>query len=401
MPQQAPRRTTAALAVALGVALALSAAAGPLAAQQRPPARQAAATDPGAAKAAAGAQAIVVLVNDEPITAYEIEQRAKFMSLNANIGDKVKENFKKVAQSESTNQKLRAIYEEVLRNRGTKNEQQLRAEFEQKKQQFAMALQKQVLDSTRASVLPQFRKAAQEELIDERLMLQEAKRMGIELSDAEVKRIMKGLADRNKMTEEQFAQHIKGLGLDMRTMEDRTRAQFTWREVIRRRFSAQISISNRDIDRVISATASQSGQDAFELQVHKITLPMPASLGEKDRVRRYAEADALRRRANGCKSMAALAKEGDARFEDLKFIKPSSIAEPTRSLLLSANDGDVLPPTTGAGGIEIYAVCGRRALQTDEKVRAQAQEELAQREFDIVAKRHLRDLRQDAHIEFR
>ena len=30
-----------------------------------------------------------------------------------------------------------------------------------------------------------------------------------------------------------------------------------------------------------------------------------------------------------------------------------------------------------------------------------AQEELSQREFEIAAKRHLRDLRQDAHIEFR
>src|SRR5581483_2577607 len=133
-----------------------------------------------------------------------------------------------------------------------------------------------VLDSTRASVLPQFRKAAQEELIDERLMLQEAKRMGIELSDAEVKRIMKGLAERNKMTEEQFAQHIKNLGVDIRTMEDRTRAQFSWREVVRRKFSAQISVSNRDIDRVISASANQAGEDVFELQVQRITLPMPA-----------------------------------------------------------------------------------------------------------------------------
>src|SRR5581483_8407015 len=125
MPRTAARFPLAAHAVALGAALALSAAAGPLAAQQGPakqpkPAARQAAADPAPTKSGPGAQAIVVLVNDEPVTAYEIDQRAKFMSLNANIGDKVKDNFKKVATSESTNQRLRAIYEEVVRNRGTK-----------------------------------------------------------------------------------------------------------------------------------------------------------------------------------------------------------------------------------------------------------------------------------------
>jgi peptidyl-prolyl cis-trans isomerase SurA len=54
-----------------------------------------------------------------------------------------------------------------------------------------------------------------------------------------------------------------------------------------------------------------------------------------------------------------------------------------------------------AGGIEIYAVCGRRSIKADEKERERAQEELAQKEFEIMAKRQLRDLRQDAHIEYR
>ena len=46
-------------------------------------------------------------------------------------------------------------------------------------------------------------------------------------------------------------------------------------------------------------------------------------------------------------------------------------------------------------------MCGRRPIKADEKEREKAQEELAQKEFEIVGKRYLRDLRQDAHIEFR
>ena len=58
-------------------------------------------------------------------------------------------------------------------------------------------------------------------------------------------------------------------------------------------------------------------------------------------------------------------------------------------------------PATAVAGIELYAVCSRRALRADDKQREKAQNELAQQEFEILAKRHLRDLMQDAHIEYR
>ena len=307
-----------------------------------------------------------------------------------------------MVQAESTNQKVRAILEEVIRTNPGKSREQIGEIFEKRKTQFALGLQKQAVDSARAGLIPKFKQEAQEELIEERLKLQEAKKNGIDITDDEVKRMMKTIADRNKMTEEQFGQHIKSLGVDISTMQERTRAQVAWRELVRRRFSPQISITNRDIDRMLSASANESGEDTIELQVQKITLPMPAKPDQNAMAKRYAEADGLRQRFDSCKTMAGLAKDAaNARFEDMKYIKPSAIPEPTRSMLLSARDGDVLPPATAAAGIEVYAVCGRRSVKADEKVREKAQEELAQREFEIVAKRHLRDLRQDAHIEFR
>ena len=396
----------AAALVAGALALGLALLAPPLAAQQKQ-AAPAAAAKPAARQASnqpatgKGEQAIVVLVNDEPITAYEVDQRAKFIALNANIGEKAKENFQRIAKSESTTARVRAILEEVIRQNQGKSREEIGAIFEKRKLEFGQSLQKQAVDSARSSMIPQFRKQAQEELIEERLKLQEGKKNGIEVSDDDVRRMMKSLADRNKMTEDQFTQHLKGLGVDISTMRERTRAQAAWREVIRRRFAAQVSITNRDIERMVSATANAGGEDGLEIEVQKVTLAMPASMDQRSMARRYAEADRMRQRMSGCKNASAVAREENARFEDLKFIKPATIPEPTRSMLVRAQDGDVLPPVPSAGGVEIYAVCGRRAGKVDDKVREQAQEELAQREFEIVAKRHLRDLRQDAHIEFR
>ncbi len=395
--------TRLALPLGLLFAAGVAATAAPdrLAAQAPP--RQAAAEAEKPSQSGRSEQAIVLLVNDEPITAYEIQQRANFLALQGATGltpelkAKAEARWAQITKDPKINERLNAM----MRERKVATQEQ--AQVVQK--EFVMKLQHDMLDQlqreSRAAMMPKFKKEAQEELIDERLKLQEAKRGGIEITDADVRRMMKTLADRNKMTEEQFAQHLKGMGVDIATMNERTRAQAAWREVVRRKFSAQIAITSRDVDRMISATASETGADTVELQVQKIILPTPGKMDQAALAKRYAEADGLRQRIGGCNAMGSLAKEVNARFDDLKYIKPSAISEPTRSMLLNARDGDVLPPTTTAGGIEIYAVCGRRSIKADEMEREKAQEELAQKEYEILAKRQLRDLRQDAHIEYR
>jgi peptidyl-prolyl cis-trans isomerase SurA len=136
--------------------------------------------------------------------------------------------------------------------------------------------------------------------------------------------------------------------------------------------------------------------------VQKIALVLAGKIDQPSLTRRYAEAEGLRRRLNGCKSMAELAKSAaDTRFEDMKFVKPSSIAEPMRSMLLSAKDDDTLPPVTTSAGVEIFAVCGRRALGGNEDRRTKVMAELQAKELDVFSRRHLRNLRQEANIEYK
>jgi len=407
-----PALAAAAAVLALALAATVALAPGPLAAQaskDRQAAAAAKTTAPGS-QAARGAQAIVVLVNDEPVTAYEVDQRAAFLALNAgssaggaDFKARAEARWAQIVKDPKTNERL----QQYLRDKGVKSQQEAQSPQGQALQaQFAKGLQKDMIEQlrreSRASALPQFRKAAQEELIDERLKLQEAKRGGIEIGDEDATRMVKGIAKNNEMTPEQFAQHMKGMGVDISTLRERIKAQFIWREVIRRRFGPQISINQRDIERAMLASAGAAAEDMVELHVHRITLPTAGGSDQSAVVRRLAQAEALQRQFGGCKSMAGLAKgTADARFDDLKFIKPSSIPEPTRWLLLFARDGDILPPATTPSGVELYAVCARKTVRADEKLREKAGDELAQKEFEIVAKRHLRDLRQDAHIEYR
>jgi peptidyl-prolyl cis-trans isomerase SurA len=366
------------------------------------PAEQGAPEGGAASRSAGGsAQAIIALINDEPITGYEVEQRQRFMGLSANIGPQAQERFKAILKSPQTSERLKAILAETIEANRGKTKDQIIAIFEEKKKQFAVTLQKQAMEGARSTVLPGLKKAAMEELIDERLKLQEAKRLNLVAGDDEAERLIKSIAERNKMTVPQFEAHLKTQGVDLGTMRARFKATLSWNEVVRRKFGHQISITERDVERVVASTAA-SDDDGVELKVQRITLAIPAQIDQKLVAQRLQEADKVRRKFGGCKTTAALTQGiADATFEDLGARKPSAIPEPTRSLLLNARDGEMLPPSVGQGGVELWSVCSRTVVKADEQKRTQAQEELRQKEFELLAKRHLKDLRQDAHIEYR
>lgn len=248
--------------------------------------------------------------------------------------------------------------------------------------------------------MPGYRKKALEELIEERLKLQEAQRLGISIDEAQVDEIINNLASRNKTSPAQFAQNLKKMGADIESMRARFRATLAWNSVIRRRFSALVTVSQREIDRMVSSTAG-GGEDQVELRLHRITLPVTGKFDQKAMAARLDDAERIWRGFKGCATTAELAKSQGAKFEDLGARKPSSVPEPTRSLLLNAKDNEMVPPNMSSQGVELYAVCGRKVIKADDTVREQVAQELQQKEFEVLAQRHLRDLRQDAHIEYR
>lgn len=355
----------------------------------------------GAAKKKGG-QSIVVLVNDEPITAYEVEQRAAFLALQGGGGGPSQAEFKAKAEARwkaiIKDPKTNERFKEILKKNNVQTQEEARALQTKYVKDLQANMVAQLKREARGGNLAGSRGKAQEELIEEKIKLQEAKRLNAVSDDAEVDKILSGIAERNKMTLDQFGQHMKGMGVDIRTMRSRFKAEMSWREVVRRRFGHLVSITERDVDQVLAGTSMAAAQGDVELQVQRVTLPLPGAVDQTVIAQRIAEADALARQYKGCASLQELATSAGGKYEDLGSRKPATIPEPTRSLLLNASDGDLLPASVSQSGVELWALCGRKA---ETSVRETAQNELRQKEFEVLAQKALKDLRQDASIEIR
>ena len=213
---------------------------------------------------------VAVLINDEPITHHEIDQRTRFISMNSKrLRTQAQDRFKALIKRKSTTQKLRRILNKVIEAHPEKSRDQVLAIFDTRKQSFAKQLQQQALSSARASLFPAQQKRAQKELIEERLQMQEAKRLNLLASPKEVNRAIAGVAERNELPLKQFLANLKKSGVDAQTFKDKIKAQLSWGRVLRRRFSRTISISMAEVEQQI---AKSSKNVNTSLRVQKITL---------------------------------------------------------------------------------------------------------------------------------
>lgn len=350
-----------------------------------------------AGRSSGSEQAIVALVNDEPITGYEVQQRAMMLA-GGSVGAKAQENFKAMLKDPHTTERLKAILEEIIKANPGKTKQEILAIFEGRKKDYAMSMQKQAVENAKSSALPGLKKTALDELIDEKLKLQEAKRTNAQVTDEDVEKIIDGIAERNKMTKAQLASTLGG---DLGPMKQRIRSTLSFNEVIRRKFGHQITVSGKDVDRFV-ASAAGGGEEQVELQVQRITLTMPAKMDQAVVAQRVKEAEGIRAKFKGCATGAAAAQGlPGVKFENIGKRMPGQFPEPTRTMLLNAKDGEMLPPSVGTNDVELWAVCSREVVKAEEQKRNQAEGELKQKEFELIAKRHIKDLRTDAHIEYR
>ncbi|MEQ1718692.1 MAG: hypothetical protein ABL907_22355, partial [Hyphomicrobium sp.] len=222
-----------------------------------------------------GEQSIIALVNDEPVTGFEVRQRSEMMAGGA-AGEYVKKNVEGRWKSIIASKNIQAEFQEFAKKRQPKSKEQLAAiqkEFVIGKRNAMLA---QLQNEARLKTSDKLRSEALEELIDEKLKMQEAKRVGAMASDEEVDMLISGIAERNKMTKDQLA---KNLGGSLDPMKLRIRSTLAWNDVIRRKFGHQIAVASKDVDKFV-ATSQPGGEEQVELQVQRIRLNMPAKLDQ-------------------------------------------------------------------------------------------------------------------------
>ncbi|NJM36081.1 MAG: hypothetical protein HC850_16910 [Rhodomicrobium sp.] len=331
----------------------------------------------------ASAQSIVVMVNDEPITSYDVAQRQRFLALTSGLGDKMNARLK----SDQTKEEFQAFMRE--------NRPQSKEEAQELQKKFVAKLQQEVVASASSSM----RKEAIEQLIEERLMLQAARDQKIDVSDDRVNELLTKMAQgggRNTTLNE-FLGSFSAQGINPSTLRERIRAQTAWRDVVRRLFGSQVRSS---VSTVEDTPAESAGGTTVDVEIVKLAMPEKAD--QQLVARRLVEAETLRKNFKSCGDLPGQLKGVSS--VSVKSLKKADINEfrgDVKAALVKAKPGEMTPPIIASGAIESHAVCSKKvavaAAKTEKK--ADAQDKM-QEEFQLYSRRHLKDLRDRALLKY-
>lgn len=331
------------------------------------------------------AQSIVVLVNDDPITSYDVAQRQRFLALTSGVGDKMRERLK----SEKTQEEFKAY---------------MTAERPRSKEE-AVALQKKFVDKLQQEVVAaqsgSMRKQALEQLIDEKLMLQAAKEQKIVVTDDEVNQMLTKMAEggSKKQSLNEFLSQFSSQGVNPATLRERLRAQTAWRQVIRRVYGSRVQSAVSQVE-----TVDENDADAVALDVRVVSLAMPAKADQAVVAKRLVEAEQIRKRFTACENLDSMVKgvEGIS----IKAMKTSKLADfrgDVKAALTKAQPGQMTPPVIAGAAIESYALCSKKqsvASGKNTEKKADAPDK-TQEVFLLYSKRHLKDLKDQARLDYK
>ena len=282
---------------------------------------------------AANAQQVVVIVNGDPITALDIDQRTKLIQLSTH----------------------------------------------------KIPARQEVLD----------------ELINEKLKVREAKKLGLDIPSSEIDTAYASMASRMRITAAQLTEQLAKSGVNAATLKARIKADITWSQLVRGRYQSSLQIGDKDI---LTAMESKSNDTvSYDYTLRPILFFVPTGSPDAVVEGRKREAEALRGRFQGCDEGIAFARAlKDVAVREQVIRSTADIPAELRKVLDGIEVGRLTPPEVTKFGIEMFAICAKKESAADNSLgRRQARDTIMAQRYEQRSKQYLEELRRGAMFEYK
>lgn len=160
-------------------------------------------------------EGIVAVVNDEPITFTDVRQRARMLILS-------------LGGAQPTQEQIQQLTSEAL-----------------------------------------------DQLIDEKLQLQEAAEYDVKISDSEIADSISSMAQQSNITREALIETLLRSGISPTSLEEQSRAEIAWRRIMSGLYGSRIRISDNQITEQLTRLKSASSKEQYQISEIFLYAPNP------------------------------------------------------------------------------------------------------------------------------
>jgi peptidyl-prolyl cis-trans isomerase SurA len=238
-------------------------------------------------------------------------------------------------------------------------------------------------------------KAAQEELIDEVLMIQEAKRLNIEISEAQIDEAVQSIARNLKVSIDNLRKILTQNGVSESTLRDRLKAALAWNQVTTMAIMPRIQVSDVELEQQAAAKLDESM--SYDYILKEVIFVIPQGSGSASG--RTAEANQYRKNFQGCESAVQLSMSyTDAAVIDVGRRHATQMPEPIAKELAGLNVGGLTKPRVVETGVSMLAVCAKSVAQDTTFIKSNLRAEAGNAQLQGEIEKYLKDLRDKAKI---
>lgn len=246
------------------------------------------------------------------------------------------------------------------------------------------------------------RKEALEELVEQKIKLNQARRLGVPIEDARVNREFANMARGRPGGVGALEGALREAGIHPSAFKTKLRADLAWREVLQKMAPGAFQVRDADVVAALLARGQEPAAKAVQYTMRQVVFVVPRGSPDNVRAARVREAEALRAKFSSCETDFQLARE----FREVVVMDPvirisTDLPQRLRELLEKTPDGRMTPPEPTASGIEVVAICSRKDTVADLSSRTEIREQLLSQRVGTQEKQILDNLRRQAIIEYR
>lgn len=196
---------------------------------------------------------------------------------------------------------------------------------------------------------------ATDQLIEDQIKLDEATRIGISISDAQVDSAFANVASNMRSSVSNLNSILTQNGVNPGSLRDRLKAALAWQRVVQQVLSSRVQLSELELENQAAQRVTPALSFDYILKEVLFVIPQGSGISAS---RRTAEANQYRSRYSGCDTAVDLAIQfTDAAVRDLGRRHATQLPQAIANELAGLTVGQISSPRVVEGGVSMLAIC--------------------------------------------
>lgn len=268
---------------------------------------------------------------------------------------------------------------------------------------FLERIEKGYTGKDKNRLIEETRKTVLNRMVDQILIRQEAKRLGITIKDDEINSMINDMLKNRKITMDELKTMLARDGLSLESYKEEMKAHLMRGRLANREIRSKIMVTEQEIGEYYKLHRDEyEGRVAVKLRQILILCPSDASADKRREVRTEMESILARIKA-GEKFEDLAAKYSPGLGGELGFVEKGSMMQPVEEVAFSLKVGEMSGIIESPAGYHIIQILDKRGagIKTFESVRAEIIEELTKQKSEKRFDDWISELRKRSYVEIR